>query len=293
MRVGLVTALALVISISVGSCVDNEVTLLVEHMKVMPSPPSCISSTGDEKAASGRIDLSIATGFMGYFYVSNHAMIREEYDNLRAETDGVIIDGMEVYVVSFDGALIGGSEYYEFELFIPPESSDIVPAIVMPASVTEELRVAYDCQTPEEWWYANVGPSLIGDFTLTHEEQDQIALPEPEYYDALYGKVRFLGHTQGGSELETPEFSFLIEPCCNCLIDWTNCYTICGMFCEEPEDNETCHDGASTGGDWDKEAVDCREITNNPNVYWEVTVIDMGVETEEIYDCDDCTGSGS
>jgi hypothetical protein len=291
MRVGLVTALALVISIAVSGCVDNEVTLLVEHMKVHPSPPSCVSSTGDEKAASGTIDLAIATGFNGYFYLTNHAMIREEYDNLRAETDGVIIDGMDVYVVSPDGTLIGDSEYYEFELFIPPESSDIVPAVIIPAEVTEELRLAYDCQSPGDWWYENVYPVVYNDSTMTLEESEQqIALPQPEWYDLMYGKVRFLGHTQGGSELRTPEFSFLIEPCCNCLVNWINCSSFCGMFCEEAEANETCYDGATTGGDWEKEAVDCREIFPRLPVWYETIVVDnMGNETPTTLGCDDCT----
>jgi len=290
MRVGIVTALALVAAIAASSCVENEVTFLVEHMKVQPSPPNCVSSTGDEVAASGYIDLSIAKDFFGYFYVSNHAMIREEYANLRAETDGIVIDGMEVYVVSYDGALIGGSEYYEYERFIPPESSDIVPGVVMPVSVVAELRDSYSCATPMEWWQSDVQPFFTDDGILNTNET--IELPTVEWFDTIYGKVRFLGHTQGGSEVETPEFSFLIEPCCNCLINWMNCIDPCEAFCGDPDDSETCHVGASTGGDWEKEAVDCREIMQFPGAAWETTVYDIfGTPSTLTQTCEDCTGT--
>ena len=112
MRVGISTALALVIAFVAGSCVDNEVTFFIEHMKVQPKPPGCTTNTGDEIAASGLVDLATATSFGGWYYVTNHAMIREEYDNLRAETDGIFVDGMEAYVTTTLGTMIGSSEYY-------------------------------------------------------------------------------------------------------------------------------------------------------------------------------------
>jgi len=283
------TALALVTAMAVGSCVDNEVTFFVEHMKVHPSPPNCVSSTGDEVAASGYIDLSIAKDFSGYFYVTNHSMIREEYDNLRAETDGIFIEGMEVYVVAYTGELVGGSEYYEYERYLPPESSDIVPGIVMPAAVVAELRNSYECPDPQQWWQSSVAP-LFSDGVLSIDEA--IELPSAEWFDTLYGKVRFLGHTQGGSEVETQEFSFMIEPCCNCMVNWMNCLTPCDAFCTEAESNETCSDGASTGGDWEKEAVDCREIMSYSGAVWETTVVDIFGNTSIITEtCDDCTGT--
>ncbi|MBW2276772.1 MAG: hypothetical protein JRF63_04725, partial [Deltaproteobacteria bacterium] len=172
----------------------------------------------------------------------------------------------------------------------PPESSDIVPGVVMPVSVVAELRDSYDCLTPQEWWSANVVPVFAGDGVLTTDEA--IELPIPEWFDTLYGKVRFLGHTQGGSEVETPEFSFLIETCCNCLINWMNCFGPCETFCVDPEDNETCHEGSSTGGDWEKEAVDCREIMQYNGAAWEAVVYDtLGNPSIVTQTCSDCSGT--
>jgi hypothetical protein len=284
MRVGLGTALALMVVASVGSCVDNEVTFYIEHMKVHPSPPSCVSSTGDEVAASGTVDLALAGGFFGYYYVTNHAMIREEYDNLRAETDGIIVDGMEVSVVDAEtGASVGDpvSEYYEYERFIPPESSDIVPAVVMSQSVTERLREIYDCPSAVSW---------VENEYLEYLDDDHWdpTPPTREYFGAVYSKVRFIGHTQGGKDLETPEFSFLIDLCCNCLFDYANCLSGCGAFCETPEEAETCYIGATTGGAIDDIVYDCRNISNGLTESW--TGPDQyGNDVLQV--CADCVGA--
>jgi hypothetical protein len=280
MRMGIVAAQALVLALTVGSCVDNEVSFFVEHMKVQPSPPGCVTSTGDEKAATGLIDLATATSYAGWYYVTNHAMLREEYDNLRAETDGIIVDGMEVYVVDAEGgSLIGGSQYYEFESYIPPESSDVIPAIAIPSEVVASLAQEYDCPS---MWDLNVKQGLaqsIEDGTLG-------TTLVQAYYPAVYSKVRFVGHTQGGSEVETPEFSFMINLCCNCLTAWTACADPCYAFCSEPAESSFCQPGVGSGTD---SIEDCASYFYTPGAQW------WGVDmygNPELQGCDlTCTGN--
>lgn len=280
MRVGICTALALAIALAVGSCVDNEVTFFVEHMKVQPSPPSCVVSTGDEKAATGLLDLALATSYGGWYYVTNHAMIREEYDNLRAETDGIIVDGMEAYVTSTEGALIGGSEYYEFEMYVAPQSSDVLPAISIPNSVVIGLAQEYGCPSMNDLSVRQEMAAAIISGTLGN-------VLVQEWYPAVYSKVRFIGHTQGGKDVETPEFSFMINLCCNCLIDWNSCFDPCYAFCSEPEDSMFCQPGVGSTA----EAIeDCAAYFYSPGATW------MGEDiygNPEVQGCDvTCTGTG-
>jgi hypothetical protein len=280
MRVTIATAVALVTAMAVSSCVENEVTFLIEHMKVQPSPPNCVTSTGDEKAATATIDLATANSFGGWYYVSNFAMIREEYDNLRAETDGIIVEGGEAYVTTTNGNLIGESAYYEFELFIPPESSDVVPAIAIPDGVIAGLAEEYGCPSMNN-------PAVrqqLAESIIDGDLNDHLVF---DLYPAVYTRMRFLGHTQGGSEVETPEFSFLVYLCCNCLIDWSTCYDPCTAFCETPQDSEMCQSGVSTGAAPD----DCGLYFYSPGATW------MGYDIynqPELQGCNiTCTGTSS
>jgi hypothetical protein len=279
MRVGILSAVALVIAFAAVSCVDNDVTFFVEHMKVQPKPPGCTTNTGDEVAASGLVDLATATSFGGWYYVTNHAMIREEYDNLRAETDGVIVDGMEAYVTTTSGALIGGSEYYEFEMYVPPESSTVLPALAIPNTVVIGLAQEYGCPS---MWDLSVVDSLETAI-LNGTLNDQLVF---EWYDAVYSRVRFIGHTQGGSEVETPEFTFMVNLCCNCLTDWSSCSDPCYAFCNEPEDTPFCQPGVANGADT---IEDCSSFFYAPGATW------MGEDIygqPELQGCDiTCTGT--
>jgi len=283
MRITTAALVVLASGLLLCGCVDNEVTLFVEHMKVQPKPPTCVSNTGDEKAAEGVIDLAVAQSFGGYYYVTNAAMIREEYDNLRAETDGVFIEGMEVYVVSTGGGMVGSSEYYEYQMYIPPQSSDIVPAIAMPHSVVQELADGYGCNRADSYDPAEMFEISGGVLGPT---EDFVSGIQTEYYDSVYAVVRFLGHTGGGSDLTTPEYSFLITPCCNCLVNWSNCSTPCNTFCSEPEDITSCNVGVLSGnGTISELAVDCRAIYHGSLGSWEEPYYD----STETVTCDTCT----
>lgn len=288
----LVTVAAL--GVLATSCVDNEVTFYVEHMKVQPDAPTCVSSAGDDSASSGLIDLAIANSYSGYYYVTNAAMEREAYDSLRAETDGIFVEGAEVYVVDGEGgATIGGSEYYLFNQFIAAETSDIVPAVTVPPAVVEELATQYGCR--RAWSYTGT------EIYQALEEGASQWPPPSEYYGFIYAVVRFVGHTQGGTEVMTQEYSFLIDLCCNCLIDWNLCNNLCDANCGDPDDAAMCHPGVGSGSGslWD-----CRDIGFGRQVDWmqtdaiqDVNDTDSDSDTTETYleevyyDCDIC-GSG-
>jgi hypothetical protein len=287
MRIATAALVLVSTGLALAGCVENEQTLFVEHMKIQPKPPSCVSNTGDEKAAEGLIDLAIAHSFGGYYYVTNAAMVREEYDNLRAETDGVFIEGMEVYVVGTSGGIYGSSEYYEYQMYIPPESSDIVPAIAVPNSVVQELASGYGCNRADSYVPAEMFVAGTDALEMAEDYWGGITV---EYYDSVYAVVRFLGHTGGGSDLETPEYSFLITPCCNCLVDWSCCTSPCDAFCGEPDELSSCNPGVLAGnGTLEEVSYDCRNIYRGALGSWDDPAYALPVSCETCTLSDGCS----
>jgi hypothetical protein len=256
---GVTTAMAvLTVVLAAAGCVENEQSFYIEHVKVLADPPGCESSSGDAKAASAVLDLALAEAYFSYFYVTNGTMVRKEHDNLRAESDGILIDGMEVYVTAVDGSLVGGSEYYQFQMYLGPDSSDIAPGYVIPSAVVQSLADGLGCTRAEELAQEIFGPTQSGGPELPAGYfQDILAAIESDA-GSVYSVVRFLGHTQGGNEVETNEYSFLVQLCCNCMIEWQNCATGYGAYCEAPATYQSCNPGVISGGGT---TVDCRLFT--------------------------------
>jgi len=235
-----------ILTFVLGGCKENEQSFYVEHIKMQPSPPDCTVGVGDEYSSAAHIDLAVANEYLAFYLVTNGTMVRKDYDNLDNETDGIIIDGMETFTVTASGGqLVGSTEYFEFENFIPPESSEVIPAIVISASTLETLRTAYGCQP-----VVNVSANTV----------IQNGVPASSYISSVYSHVRFIGHTQGNIDVETPEFSYLIELCCNCHVNWEPCRSKCEFYCEDYEKPETCNLGVKAGNGSD---VDCRYLLKN------------------------------
>jgi hypothetical protein len=279
----IITVTALSIALAIFGCVDNDVTFFVEHVKVQPEAPQCSTSAGDDFAPSGLIDLAVANSFFNYYYVTNAAMLREDYDNIRAETDGIMVEGMEVYVQSATagGGLVGGSEYFDFAHYIPPETSEILAAISIPQSVIVEMADAAGCRRIDTY----NDPAEIAALAI----QSPLMWPPPWEADTgtVYSTVRFLGHTQGGKEVETEEFSFMVKTCCNCLVDWSPCIDLCGTFCESGEDVAVCSIGVANSAGTE---VDCRHLSYDRTFVWQS--VDASGNTITMT-CDDCTEPSS
>ncbi len=272
------TAMTLSAGLIAAGCVDNEQSLYIEHIKMQPDPPACEVNSGDARAASGVLDLAIAWSYSGWYYVTNGTMAREENENLRAESDGIFIEGAEVFVTGAGGSTVGATEYFEFQHYIPPESSDVVAAVTVPASVVAGLADELGCQRVEN-------------FDMEEYLQTEgMTLPRTEYYSAIYSNVRFLGHTQSAVyDVESQVYSFLIQPCCNCLMDWSNCTTGCSAFCEDPDDIPVCNAGTANGVN-SEVLHDCRMYTHNEDASW--TEYDI-YGNEQTMDCSQCGGSSS
>jgi hypothetical protein len=249
-------AMAVGVALAAG-CADNEVTFYIDHVKAQPAPPECSASTGDPAAPQGLIDLAFGNAYKAFYQVTNRAMVRDQSENLRAETDGIMVEGMEVYVETPEGEIIGGSDtnnFYQYPIYIEPESTDIVFADSLPENIVLELASEKGC--------AQLADYEEADFVKLIEDPS-VPLPESKSLGFVYSVVRFLGHTNGGTEVQTPEFPFLIDMCCNCLVAWDNCVNHCSAFCLSPETATTCTPGV--GG-----FTDCAFYSHNPKHTWEL-----------------------
>ncbi|MDD5307843.1 MAG: hypothetical protein PHU25_11035 [Deltaproteobacteria bacterium] len=262
-----------------AGCADNEVTFYVEHMKVQAAPPECTSTTGDAPAHEGYLDLAFGQGFAGWYQVTNKAMVRDQTENLRAETDGIFVEGMEVYVETADGAIVGTSDqnnFFQYALYIEPESSDIVFGNALPETVVRELATQFNCKLLEDYTYDDYMKIVF----LGQQSQQVIQQVSEEIssrsFGSVYSVIRFLGHTNGGTEVQTPEYPFMLSLCCNCLIDWGNCMEPCSAFCQEPEQDKMCISGVADGLSPDNK-FDCRNLTSSPSQTWPDDTIDGGV----------------
>ena len=275
-----ITVMALSIALAILGCVDNDVTFFVEHVKVQPEAPQCSTSPGDDFAPWGLIDLAVVTSFSNYYFVTNAAMLREDYDNIRAETDGIMVEGMEVYVesASATGGIIGGSAYFDLPHFIGPETSEIMFAISIPQSVMGDLAAEAGCQRIDTY----DDPEEIAALAL----QSPRMWPPPWEADTgtVYSVVRFIGHTQGGKDVETEEFSFMVNTCCNCLVDWSGCMDLCGTFCESGDEVSVCSVGVANSAG---AVIDCRQLGYGRTSVWQSVDTAGNPITMTCADCDE------
>ena len=207
-------------------CVDNESSFFIEHAKVVPDAPDCTVSSGDEEAAAYALNLFNAVTPGTFFYVTNAIMSQQDYGTLKAESNGIIVDGYELYTLIPGAGAVGGTEYFEYNSYLDPESSDILYADIMSATTIEALRTSFNCN-----YYT---PGQIADAIMTGNMAVYNQLVSEQMPDTMYAVVRFMGHTQGGKNVETQEFSIKIHTYCGVDGGWEPCFASpCAAFCDQ------------------------------------------------------------
>jgi hypothetical protein len=251
---------------AVSGCVDNEKSFYIEHAKSYPDPPKCKVSTGDPVSPSTIIDLSLASegGIWKYFYVTNAIMSKKDYDNLEAESNGIIVDGYELSTELAGQGSISGTEFYKYNHFIPPESSDVLYANLVSANSLVQLQNHMHCL--RNYTLSQIKDAILSGNTAVLNDLNQAS------QDVIsgYANIKYLGHTQGGKDVETQTFSHHLNFFCGPAGGWTPCFEDpCYAFCNKEATIEdscvigvgqimTCSDlltvvGDLTG-DWDNDA---------------------------------------
>lgn len=235
---------------SLLGCVDNEQSFYIEHAKMLPDPPDCTVSSGDAEASTYGMNLFLLDTPVTHFSVSNAIMSQEDYGRLRTESNGILVDGYEVYTLIPGEGAFGGTEYITYNSFMEAESAGLLAAQIMSSTTITQLRARFGC-TP-------FSPKAVGDAIFSENDAilNQLRAmdtgqpggePIPQF---MYAVVRFLGHTQGGKEVETQEFSIALNMWCGISGGWQNCIDdVCTAFCSsDATPMNECSDGMYSGG---------------------------------------------
>ncbi|MBN2341793.1 MAG: hypothetical protein JXX29_10715 [Deltaproteobacteria bacterium] len=239
-------------TLGIVGCVDNEQSFYIEHAKATPEPPDCSISAGDAVQSDFTLNMMTVSSPGITYLATNAVMSQEDYGRLRSESNGIIVDGYEVYTLIPGEGAVGGTEYFEYNHYIAPESTDLLSAVLMTSETSNLIRQQYGCRyfSPVEIadaifyaWYADelrtnnvavpadVAASEAAGNTIIAQLNAMGNMPS-----MMYGVVRFLGHTQGGKEVETPEFTVTLHTYCGVDGGWSACTggaigNLCTAFC--------------------------------------------------------------
>lgn len=241
---------ALVLASGISGCAEDEMTIFVEHAKAPAGAPACAYSAGDPWVSSGLLDLAFRNPYGTAFLLNVQLNPRVDPDSLHVESAGVVIEGMEVFVQTPRGEGVGATEYFEFEHYLPPNSREIATGIVISPAIAERLAENYNCLPLDA---ANYPATSVG-IDINGEDASR-------YLGFVYSQVVFLGHTLSHILVETPEFTFPVQLCCGCLVDWFPCMDECCRHCVLPIPHGMCTPGVANGG----LPFDCRSLYYDPN----------------------------
>lgn len=173
------------------ACVDNDSSMYVEGVLAM-TPPNCELSAdpGAPQLLRGTLDVAFLDSYQGAVLVASQLTPRGAKNQLRTETQGVELEGAEVTVLRGERVL------GEFS----------VPAGGFVSSTRAESP-GYGLAV-----VTLIPPGITGG----------LAGEIPNRGDAVtvIAEVRVFGRTLGGTEITSGAFTFPIDVCRGCLIDF-------------------------------------------------------------------------
>lgn len=186
--------IAFVASVSWASaCAENDSSLFVEGV-LAPSPPNCEASPdpGATRLYRGVLDVAFRTKYEGVVLVGNQLTPRGNKDELRTETASFRIRGAEVELSSSQGAVL---EQFSVRSgsYIPTNSSDAPGYGLAEVTMIPPTRG----QAFEDELSGNRGARRT-----------------------VVASVRVFGETLGGVEITSGDFTFPIDVCWGCLVDY-------------------------------------------------------------------------
>ncbi len=225
-----------------SGCEANYETFYIDYIKPPPKQPECSFSTttGTKEWRSNNILDVFLAAYQGEFFtyqrvfsLQNKLISRENLSNQVIESNAIIIEGSYVHV---DGWKMKERRSNLVMPNIEPGNEGLGESDLL---IWDEIKSYFDQCQPD--------PNGKG-------------WPVMDKLDSITVMVRFFGHTQGGVNVETPEYPVHIDICCGCLIDWDfSCGTVtlpssfpdcCAIT---PPHTEPC----SLGSD---DPIDCKDM---------------------------------
>lgn len=174
---------------AIPGCADNDSILFVRQVMAVESPECFVQAdpTGDFRTG-GALDVLFARSYSAVLLVGNQLVERGSRDQLRTESNRIVLKGAEVRV--FDAT------ENQLIAFTVPASGFVDPA----SGATPGFGLTS----------ATLIPTTTGDALF-----NQIALGESTTVTVT---VRVFGDTLGGEEIESAELVYPIQVCKGCLV---------------------------------------------------------------------------
>ncbi len=167
-----------------SSCADNDSTLFIYGV-IDINRSQCVASAdaGSVLLASGVMDRLFHNGYEAAILVGSHLTERGSREKLRTETSRLNINGAQITLYGTNGATIN--------------VDSAATGLVNPASGTD--------------------PGLAAVFARLVRPEDMDYLgPEGQ----IIARIKILGTTLGGQEIESGEFDYPITLCNGCLVSY-------------------------------------------------------------------------
>ena len=182
------------LALSAASCVDNDTSLYVEGV-LHVAPPGCEVSADptSTRILRGTLDVAFLRSYVANVLVANQLTPRGSKAQLRTETMGVEIRGAEIVLTNAEGAVLeefsvpSGGFVHASEGEAPGYGSALV-TLIPPSR----------------------GQALF----------DQLSSGSRGDARTVIANVRVFGDTLGGIEVTSGEFTYPIDVCLGCLIDF-------------------------------------------------------------------------
>jgi hypothetical protein len=216
--------------VATSGCVDDDSSMYVEAVLAM-NPPDC-ELAADPAAAQllrGTLDVAFLQSYQASVLVGNQLTPRGVKKQLRTETQGVELEGAEVTITDSADTVL--------DEFSVPAGGFVKPS----TSESPGYGMALVTLIPPR-----LGGQLRGQLTARGASRTVIA------------EIRVFGTTLGGTKITSGKFTFPIDVCLGCLVDFpldavedTGSGRVCAGSTEDIETTQ-CIRGQDS-------LIDCRE----------------------------------
>jgi hypothetical protein len=181
-----------------AGCTDEQTSFYIQG-NVKVDPPQCLARPESNSTILlvGGLDVALRRGYQAILLVGSQLAPRGDKTNLRTETMVATITGAEVHLYDDVGTLVDDPFTVPATGVIPPDSSDgpgfgVISATLIPASFGTALLMGTD-------------------------GQEALAYRESRTFVA---EVIVFGKTIGGLDVESSQFSYVIQVCKGCIVDF-------------------------------------------------------------------------
>jgi hypothetical protein len=237
---GLLAAAAIPLT---SSCADNRSTIFIAGV-LKQIPPTCIVVASAQSAilGAGLVDVSISSSYRAWFLTGNEMVARGDKQSVRTETSRVTINKVEVRLTDSTGEALNCGDQDDCGAY-----SVFATGFVDVARGEDPGYGAFNVEVIPSIVGASLADSFGGGTAPLTSRTTVIA------------NVKASGVTLGGEDVKSAEFTFPIEVCYGCLINYnaidvTTRHALCtigddhtpGSYCgfgqDDPVSCEDCFD---------------------------------------------------